>query len=290
MKLRVAVTGGSGRIGGFVIRELIGRGHEVVNLDRRQSADPVARFVYAELGRREQVQPVLEQVDAVCHLGEIPSAHAAMSPEEIYFRNTRAGSVVIQTAADLKLKRVVYTSSCQVYGMWDNGPAAPARMPFDETQPLAPHNVYALAKVANEGYARLAAQRHGLSVAAFRFPMVLVEAFTPQWSEAVKKRTGRLDGFGTYLHATDAARAFALAVEQPRDGFEAYHFCAPEIMSAVPLAQALAAQSPGFTPLPADWPALKSPMLTGKARDHFGWSAAWNFLDHCRAKDAVAPA
>src|SRR5205823_15132505 len=117
--MRVAVTGGSGRIGSFVVKELIGRGHEVINIDRRQPAQAGgARFVFAHLGQREQVQPVLEQVEAVCHLGEIPSVNAGSSPEYVFAENVRAGSVVMQTAADLKLRRVIYTSSCQVYGMW----------------------------------------------------------------------------------------------------------------------------------------------------------------------------
>src|SRR4051812_27967356 len=110
--MRIAVTGGSGRIGAYVVRELLSRGHEVINLDRRAAKDPAngARFVVIDLARRELVQPIFEQVEAVCHLGEIPSVNAGVSPEEVYAQNTRAGAVVLQTAADLKLKRVIYTS------------------------------------------------------------------------------------------------------------------------------------------------------------------------------------
>src|SRR5207248_8889123 len=115
-----------------------------------------------------------------CHLGEIPSINGAMSSEEVYFRNTRAGSVVMQTAAELKLRRVIYTSSCQVYGMWAEGRAIPQRMPFDETQPLAPQNAYALGKAANEGYARIVAERYGSSIAVIRLPWVTGEAFSPE--------------------------------------------------------------------------------------------------------------
>jgi nucleoside-diphosphate-sugar epimerase len=288
--MRIAVTGGSGRIGTFVVRELLERGHEVINIDRRQAAEPRARFAYAELGRREQVQPLLETVDAVCHLGEIPSMNAGLSPEEIYFRNTRAGSVILQTAAELKLRRVIYTSSCQVYGMWAGGRAMPLRIPFDETQPLAPPNPYALGKVANEGVARIVAEQYGLSVAVFLFPWVTGDAFNEEWAERIKRRTGRADGFGTYLHATDAALAYALAIESPRGGFEAYHFSAAEVMSFEPLATQLATHWPDAPPLPVEWPRFKSPMLTAKAREHFGWEPAWNFLHHFRSHYGREPA
>jgi nucleoside-diphosphate-sugar epimerase len=282
--VRVAVTGGSGRIGCFVIKELLSRGHEVINLDRRQAAQPLARFVYAQLGQREQVQPALEGVDAVCHLGEIPSEHAAVSCDEVYAQNTRAGAVVLQTAADLRLKRIIYTSSCQVYGMFDHPLAIPRRLPFDETHPLAPHNAYALAKAANEGYAALIARRHGISVAAFRLPWVTGEEYAEETVTSLKKQSGKMDGLATYVHATDVARAYALALENPRPGFEAYHFTAAEVLSLQPLAKRLAEHHPDYPPLPNDWPAFKSPLLTAKAREHLGWEPRWNFLDFYREK------
>src|SRR5687767_269958 len=105
--VRIAVTGGSGRIGAFVVKELLARGHEVINIDRKQAAHPLTRLVYADLTRREQVQPIFEQVEAVCHLGEIPSVHGSRSPEEVIAHNVQAGTVVLQTAADLRLKRVI---------------------------------------------------------------------------------------------------------------------------------------------------------------------------------------
>ncbi len=42
MSLHIAVTGGSGRVGQDVIKELLSRGHHVTNLDRRPSPDPGA--------------------------------------------------------------------------------------------------------------------------------------------------------------------------------------------------------------------------------------------------------
>jgi nucleoside-diphosphate-sugar epimerase len=287
--MRVAVTGGSGRIGTFVVRELLNRGHEVVNIDRRQPREPAGRFVFAQLDERAQVQPVLEQVDAVCHLGEIPSVHGH-SPEQVFAHNTRVGAVVMQTAADLKLRRVIYTSSCQVYGLWAEPVGRPMRLPFDETHRLAPHNAYALSKVANEMYAQLLAEHAGLSVAAFRFPWVGIEAYQESQAEAMRAMPQRTDGFATYIHAIDAARGYALALEHPRPGFEAYHFSAGEILSLLPLAARLAAHHPDYPPLPADWPAFKSPVLTNKLRDHFGWEPTWNWLDFhrkCRGEAAV---
>jgi nucleoside-diphosphate-sugar epimerase len=282
--MRVAVTGGSGRIGTVLVKELIARGHDVINIDQRQPAEPGGKFVFAQLGQREHVQPVLDQVEAVCHLGEIPSVQAGRSAEEVYADNTRAGAVVMQTAADLKLRRVIYTSSCQVYGMWGGGDARPLRLPFDETHPLAPHNAYAMGKAANEGYARMLAERAGLSVAVFRFPWVTAGDYSEDQAAGLREPSRRMDGLDTYVHVSDVARGYALALEHPRAGFEAYHFSAAEILSLHPLTARLREQHPDYPPLPSDWPAFKSPVLTGKLREHFGWEPKWNFLDFYRQR------
>ena len=284
--MRIAVTGGSGRIGAYVVRELVARGHDVISIDRRHPAEPIApaKFVFAQLSDRPHVQAVLEQVEAVCHLGEIPSVNAGQSPEETFAQNVHAGSVVMQTAADLKLKRAIYTSSCQVYGFWDRACATPLRLPFDEDHPLSPRNAYAMGKVAMEMYSRMLAERQGLSVAAFRFPWVRVEPADEDAFDALRKKPQRTDGFASYVHAEDVARGYALAVEQSRPGFDAYHFSAAEVNSLHPLAGRLAEHHPEYPPLPADWPAYKSPILITKLREHFGWEPKWNALDFYRQK------
>ena len=51
---KIAVTGGSGKAGRAVVRELLERGHDVLNIDRAPSAesstpDSPAPFLYADL-------------------------------------------------------------------------------------------------------------------------------------------------------------------------------------------------------------------------------------------------
>lgn len=297
-KLRIAVTGGSGKIGVHVVRELVRRGNKVWNLDRRQAHKPDAPFVYVDLAKREQVQRAFEGMDAVCHLGEIPNP-GGFSPEHVYLTNTRIGSTVLQTAADLRIPHVIYTSTCQVYGAWGSPPLAPEYFPLTEAHPRRPNNAYGLSKAANERFAELAARDSGVRVSIFRFPYVQDWDFNPadegerQWLESA---TGRLNDLGTYVHISDAAHAFALAVEKPRPGCEAYHFSAPEIISAVPVADRLRVHHAGYPAPPKGWPAFGSPLDCTKARQHFGWIAKYNVLDiyrkHCghEPRGTVAPA
>jgi nucleoside-diphosphate-sugar epimerase len=293
--LRVAVTGGSGRIGRAVVKELTQRGHQVLNLDRRQSPDKLARFMYVDLRHREQVQPVLEQVDAVVHLAEMTNANLPYSADEIFSHNTRVTSVVLQTAADLHLQRAIYTSSCQVYGCWDSPKVPPLRLPFDETHPVQPQNVYSLSKVANESYAHYVAKHHGLSVAIFRLPWVMQEehdghAEVPErWWHWLEHDAGPTDGLETYIHAKDVALAYALALEHPKSGCETYHLTAAEVLSANPLRQRLEHHK-DYPSLPDNWPDFKSPLLLEKARQHFGWEPTINLLDHYRRWKAMQAA
>lgn len=287
--LRIAVTGGSGKIGRALIKELVERGHSVINIDRRASPDRLARFVFADLRKREQIQPVFDQVDAAVHLAEIPTSHGPHSPEHIFSHNIQAASVVMQTAADLQLKRFIYTSSCQVYGCYDHVCVPPLRLPFDETHPAQPQNVYALGKVAAESYARWLAKESKLSMAIFRFPWVLTGEMNEHYWRWIEHKQKDPEGMGTYIHATDAAHAYALALEDPRPGCEAYHFTASEIWSLVPLRELVAGQEHPYPALPEGWPAFKSPVITDKARQHFGWEPKWNMLDFWRKRTGKEP-
>ncbi|HEV7301829.1 MAG TPA: NAD(P)-dependent oxidoreductase [Tepidisphaeraceae bacterium] len=289
--LRVAVTGGSGQIGTSVCRELIARGHQVLNLDRRGPRHPVegARFVYVDLRQRELIQPILETVDAVCHLGEIPNPGAPISQDELFYTNTRIGSVVLQTVADLKLRHVVYTSSCQVYGTWGWPNLAPKFLPMDETHPTQPQNHYALSKVANEMYAQWVSAQFGLSVSIFRLPMVF-RRFHESWAMHIDRPATEMPNeLGTYLHATDAATAYAQAIERALPGCETYHLVADDLLINEPLSDLLRRFRPDWPTVPTDWPAFRSPVLTTKAKEKLDWVPKFDFREEFRKILAKEP-
>lgn len=276
---RIAVTGGSGRIGGVVVRELIDRGYSVVNLDQRQAADPVTRFVYLDLRHRAALQPVLEQVDAVIHLGEIPHM-GHHSHDQVFATNTAIASTVIQTAADLRLRRVIYTSSCQAYGTWGGSYLPPVALPVTEDQPLRPQNGYALSKMANEAFSRLISEQAGLRVSVFRLPWVMSDNSMDRVLHWLgRSRSGRVLEMGTYVHARDVARAYAMAIEKDLGGWQVYNLSAADVSLSVPLATMLRNDLPEYPPLPKDWPDFRSPLMTDRAQEELGWSPQFSIRE-----------
>ncbi len=281
--LRVVVTGGSGHIGHVLCKALVQRGHDVTNLDKRLPSDPNAagRFIYCDLRDRQILQPVLERHDAICHLGEIPGVGRS-PPEEVFAANTAVGSTVLQTAADVGLASIIYTSSCQAYGYWEGRDLMPLHLPFDETMPLRPRNAYAASKAANEAFAQaLCSLKPEACVAAFRFPWVMADDLNEEnigWFINVPRK--RVDGFSSYVHVNDAVQAYLLALENPRQGFEAYHFVADRVRCSEPIRDVLARVHPTWPKLPADWPAFKSPVLTDKAKAKLGWRPTFDLLEY----------
>lgn len=275
-RLRIAVTGGSGVVGRSVIRYLAERGHSLINIDQRACPDLPARFVFMDLRKRELLQPVLEQVDVVLHLGEIPHA-GRFSDEYTYGHNTTVGATVLTTAADLKLRHVVYTSTCQIYGAWGRPVVPPVRLPVDEDHPPQPANAYSLSKTANEGYCRFVANDKELRVSIFRLPWVIpagAEARMVRWLMRDSHPIER-DGAGTYLHASDIGPAFEAAVLLNREGCHVYNLSAPDAMMRQPVAEQIQRQYPDWPSLPDNWPAHGSILVTDRARQTLGWEAKW---------------
>lgn len=269
------ITGGSGRVGRFVLRHLLAAGLEVLNLDQKRPSDDTAPWKFIDLRDRHDVQSAIEGYDAICHLGEIPGLYGPMTPNDLFAHNATIASTVLQCAADLRIRKVIYTSTCQVYGMWgtrDRKPPAPLRLPMDESQPVNPQNAYAAAKVAAEHYAAMLCQIDpSMSVTVLRLPWVFDDSMEEHVVDRLSRGSGRVSELGTYVHADDVAAAFVASLRTDLTGYRVFHLVADDVVSASPIREALARTCPHFPLLPEDWPAYRSPVSTEKAQRELGW-------------------
>ena len=289
MSHRVVVTGGSGRIGSRLAARLASLGHDVVVVDRNRPREAHGRWVFADGRDRATLQPVFENAYAVFHLGELPNDQAASSPHEVYLANTAVASTVLQIASDVRLPRFVYTSTCQVYGLWggtyDPQRVKPHALPMTEAQPVFPRNGYAAGKAAGELYARMLAEVRGFSGSIFRLPATM-DAEWLGWYSRDDRRWRRAvhetDGLWAWLHIDDAVDAYLLAMEHQKPGVEAYHFSAPDVIGLVPIAERIPR-------MPEGWPALpenigtRSMLDCTKARDMLGWQATRTFEQEAKS-------
>lgn len=165
--MRIVVTGGSGRVGKFIVAELAGAGHDVTSLDLAPAPERIdgVRYMQGNVSHAQDVYGTLAfaRAEAVVHMaawsdpGIVPDART-------YSDNVSGHFNILDASHALGVKRVVLASSAQVYGFVAHDPAF---APVTEDHPLRPQNSYALSKVAGESAADYFAGR-GLSVLTFR--------------------------------------------------------------------------------------------------------------------------
>ena len=113
---RVAVTGGSGKLGRAVVRDLREHGYEVVNLDSAGPREQASAFIRIDLTDYGSVVDALTTndglggpVEAVVHLPAIPAPGVA--PTAVRFANT-ATPIESLVASAARRRRTVNRSSC----------------------------------------------------------------------------------------------------------------------------------------------------------------------------------
>jgi nucleoside-diphosphate-sugar epimerase len=103
---RVVVTGGSGKAGRSVIRDLVEHGFDVVNVDTMAPAEPVTPVLVADLTHYGETVEALRGADAVVHLAAIPAPRIRSA--ELTFRiNVASTYNVFSAATMLDVGRVV---------------------------------------------------------------------------------------------------------------------------------------------------------------------------------------
>jgi nucleoside-diphosphate-sugar epimerase len=223
--MRIAVTGGSGKLGRSVVRRLNEDGHEVTNLDRMgQKAHGFTQIDLRNYGHVLDALLGLDDrhggVDAVVHLAAIPAP--GLVPDAATFENNMLSTYnVFQATRRAGIRKLVYASSETVLGLPFD--VDPPYIPVDEEYPARPESTYSLVKHLEEQMAiQLTRWDPELSIVALRFSNVMdpedYEAF-PAFDADASLRKWNLWG---YIDGRDGAQAVARALEYQTPGFEAF--------------------------------------------------------------------
>src|SRR4026209_1165823 len=170
---KVVVTGGSGRLGQFVIRELLAHRYQVLSVDRIAPREKLCPSWLADLRHAGDLFEALKGAYGIVHLGAYQAPNLAPNAKTLS-NNVSATYNVLRAAADLKVKKVVIASSTAAFGfiyakkLW-----APEYLPLDEDYPSTPQDSYGLSKVLGEQMADSIVSIHSdMTVSSLRFPGV----------------------------------------------------------------------------------------------------------------------
>jgi len=168
--MNILVTGGAGYIGSVVAERLLEEGNQPVIYDNlseghRDAVPPGASLVVGELADVPSLTECLRthRVDAVIHLAASALVGESMVNPSKYIRNNvLAGTDLLDAMLSCGVKRIVFSSSCAVYG-------EPVTLPITEDLPTRPTNTYGETKLAFERILHWYEVAHGLRYASLRY-------------------------------------------------------------------------------------------------------------------------
>jgi UDP-N-acetylglucosamine 4-epimerase len=237
---RWLVTGVAGFIGSNLAQALLEADQEVVGLDnfatgrranlgevhRLVGADRWARFRFIEgdVARPAVCREAVAGADVVLHqaaLGSVP--RSIEEPLDSNAANVTGHLALLEAARRAGVRRFVYASSSSVYG---DRPALP-KVEDDLGRPLSP---YAVTKLADELYAAVYGQLHGLETLGLRYfnvfgprqdPEGAYAAVIPKWITAMLRgEEVRINGSGAisrdFCHVRNVVQANLLAATVER--------------------------------------------------------------------------
>jgi nucleoside-diphosphate-sugar epimerase len=280
MKGRIAVTGGSGLLGVWVVKEFLEAGYEVVNADVRRSEEPGVRTVVTDLENLGEVYGALQGADAVVHLAAIPQAYTH-SNERTFRNNVMTTYNVLEAAAGLGIRKAAIASSESSYGLvFPLKRREPLYVPIDEAHPQLPEDSYGLSKIVNEQTAEMFWRRTGMQVVSFRFGNVITPAMYANFPSFIHRPEERDVILWSYIDARDAAVACRLAVEAEGLGAVALNLANDESSMDVKTRDLLAARYPNVTDVRAPLEGYETLLDSSKAKRLLGWAPKHRWRDY----------
>ncbi len=227
----VLVTGAGGFIGSHLVEALLSRGARVrafVRYNSRNDTGLLSLLDPALLSTLEifpgdlrdltTVRTVAQGCDTIFHLGAlIAIPYSYDHPAEVVETNVMGTLNVLQAARDAQVRRLVHTSSSEVYG-------TARRVPIDEDHPLQGQSPYSASKIGADKLVESFYCTYQLPAVTLRpfntygprqssravIPTIMVQALTRD-----DLRLGNLDASRDFTFVTDTVAGFLKIAETP---------------------------------------------------------------------------
>jgi len=229
--MRIAITGGNGRIGQAVVDLALNQGHSVVNIDLIAGDKDISGLTNIQLDTTDfdSFLKVLDGCDALIHLAAIPGP--GYHPDYIVHNNNVVSSYnALRAAAELGIERVCQASSINAIG------GAYSRMPhydyfpLDEKHPTYNEDPYSLSKWICEKQADSITRRFAnMKIASLRIHGVVSErADSAKWQKLPNNVISK--HLWGYVRRDSTARACLLSITADFGGHEVFYIVAPDTM------------------------------------------------------------
>ncbi len=191
--MEVIVTGGSGFIGQHLCQRLAAGGHHVLSIQRRPWRDTPPGVKTMEVDIRDvSIMKAFNGCEILYHLAAIPPGEARR--RELYEVNVRGTENVLDMAYSCRVRRVVFVSSAEVYGLLPS-------IPCPEDVPLRPLTEYGRSKALAETCCLQFMKKKGMAVVILRpgsvlGPGVRVRSILFLFNQIIKNRPLFLFGRG----------------------------------------------------------------------------------------------
>ncbi|WP_280770304.1 NAD-dependent epimerase/dehydratase family protein [Salipaludibacillus daqingensis] len=268
---KVVVTGGSGHLGKWVVKEFVEQGYEVVNGDVKKPDNPLSQTKIIDLKNLGEVYGLLEGADAVVHLAAIPVAYSHAN--EVTFQNNVMSTYnILEAASGLGIKKVVLASSESSYGIV----FAPERfdpnyVPLDEDHPQLPQDSYGLSKIVNEETAKMFHRKSNMQIVSLRLGNVISPEMYRNFPDFIHHSAERDRILWSYIDTRDAANACRLAIEKEGLGAVEMNLAADDTSMDIKSRDLMSAQFPNVTDFREDLKGYETLLCNKKAKQLLGW-------------------
>lgn len=249
--MKILVTGGLGFIGSHVVVELQSIGYEVVIIDNLLNSNAsVLKGITAITG----IKPVCENIDlrekaavehffnrhqdieGVIHFAAFKAVGQSVEQPLMYYENNVSALVyLLQQLQKKEQAKIIFSSSCTVYGEADSmpisetAPIKPAASPYGNTKQIGEEIIQDVCKVTN---IKAIALRYFNPIGAHdsakigELPIGLPQNLVPFITQTALGKREQLSVFGNnyptpdgtcirdYIHVVDLAKAHVIALQR----------------------------------------------------------------------------
>ncbi|MDP6179542.1 MAG: NAD(P)-dependent oxidoreductase [Desulfatiglandales bacterium] len=233
---KILCTGGSGRMGYYVVNRIMDK-CDLTVLDLKPP--PQSRVAYCDTNimDHEGLKKDFAGHEAVLHLAAIPNPRIA--PADVTFKNNVIGTwSVLDAAEEAGVKRVVVASSDAIFGLqYNTANGGPHYLPVDEDYPIHATDFYSLSKECTETICKSYIRRAKMEIVIIRSAFNAFPSLYPE----LRHRGNDVHNYHlwAYVAPEDVAQAFELCLSRKKCNGKTFIIAAKDGLNVRPTLEML---------------------------------------------------